>query len=574
MKNFLIGVVSGFLFAGLAAVILFFVAVRVAASFGEKNTKVADNSTLILKLEGAVPEKPPTEFPIPFLQDQTPLSMPQIWEMLHKASTDNKVKAILIEPHSLAAGFSQLQEIRQLLVDFKKSGKPLIAFLRNPGTREYYLASAADKIYLTPEDSLDLKGIHLEPLFLKGALDKLGVRMDVVHAGKYKDAGDMFTQTTMTPETREVLNNVLDQLYGDMVATIASGRKKTPEEVKAIIDQGPFMADAAKANGLIDTLAYEDQVADEVAKSLGQKALVKLSQKTYANTPGPTGKRIALIVGQGEILRGSGNSAFGEQDGIISEPFMKLIRDVENDSSIKGAILRVDSPGGDGIASDDILHEAKNLSKKKPLVISMGDLAASGGYFISMTGDPIVAYPNTITGSIGVIFMKPNLHGLYDKLGIQKDILQRGRYSDLDSDYVQMTDDEQAKIRTQIDQFYKVFVSRVADGRKKPFDQIQELAQGRVWMGAQAKQNGLVDELGGLDKAIEMVKKKAGIGANENITLVTYPGKKTIFDLMNKASDDNPAIDMRIKKLLGNVPLGTWKRGGFVKLMPIMIDVR
>ncbi len=579
MKNFLIGLFSGCLLLGLAGVILIFVLFRVASSFGEKNVKVADGSTLIFKLEGSIPERPPTEFPVPFLQDQTPLSMNQVWEMFRKAAADPKIKAILIEPRGVSVGWARLEEIRTEMLEFKKSGKPLIAFLRNPGTREYYLATAADRIYMTPEDSLDLKGLRVEAMFLKNTLDKLGARMDIIHAGKYKDAGDMLTQTSMSPETREVLNNVLDQFYGDLVTTIAEGRKKQPAEVKALIDQGPFMAGRAQAAGLVDTLAFEDQVADETAKRLNQKELTKLSHKAYLNVSAASvgvsgGKRIALIVGEGEIVRGTGNSAFGEQEGIVSGAFIKLLKDAGNDSSIKGAIIRVDSPGGDGIASDDILHEAKNLSKKKPVVISMGDLAASGGYFISMTGDPIVAYPNTLTGSIGVIFGRLNLQGLYEKLGVQKELLTRGRYADLDSDYAQLSDDERAKIRGQVDEFYRVFVSRVSDGRKRPFGQVEELAQGRVWLGTQAKQNGLIDQLGGLDTAIELVKKRANIGANEKITLVTYPPKRTIFELMASRSEDRPAIEMQIRKLIGNVPLASWRQGGFLKLMPYMISVK
>ena len=582
MKNFLIGLVSGFLLAGLTSVILLFVVVRVAASFGDKSPKVADGSTLIFKLEGAIPEKPPTEIPLPFLEDKSPLSMVQVWETFRKAAADPKVKAILFEPRGVNVGFARLQEIHDEMVQFRKSGKPLVAFLRSPGTREYYLASACDRIYMEPEDSLDLKGLRVEAMYVKDTLDKVGAHMDVVHAGKYKDAGDMFTQSGMTPETREVLNNVLDQIYGDLVSTIATSRKKQPEEIKAIIDEGPFMGERAVTAGLVDVLAFDEQVASDLSKRLNQGELKRLALKTYLKTSGASigvdgGKRIALIVGSGEIHRGSGTTAFGDQEGIYSGAFTKLLRDVENDSSIKGAILRVDSPGGDGVASDDILHAAKNLSRKKPLVISMGDYAASGGYFISMTGDPIVAYPNTLTGSIGVIFERLNLRGAYDKLGVKKELLTRGRYADLDSDYAPLSDDERNKIRSQIDEFYRVFVSRVADGRKQPFAKMEQLAQGRVWMGAQAKRNGLIDELGGLDRALELVKKRANIPAGDKITLVPFPPKKNIFELLaSRSAVDKPELDLKLQaqigKLLG-IPIGVWKEGGFLKSMPYTISI-
>jgi protease-4 len=577
MKKFLLGVLAGFVLAGLTAVIVFFAFVRLAASFGDRPVAVADGSTLVLRLEGEVPEKAQPEAPLPFLEQHTPVTIQQVWETLHKAAADPRIKAIVFEPRGVSIGWAKMQEIREELEAFRKSGKPLVSFLRNPGAREYYLATATDKIYMSPEDMLDLKGLRVEALYLKGSLDKLGVKVDVIHAGKYKDAGDILTQTSMSGETREVLNQVLDQFYGNLSDTIAAGRKKQPAEVRALVDRGPFMASQALSNGLVDSLAFEDQAGEELRKRLNLSELKNVSLKNYLKTPvsGAGGsKRIALIVGEGEITRGSGETGFGSEEGITSGGFNKLLREVGNDSSIKGAIIRVNSPGGDGIASDDILHEAKNLSKKKPVVISMSDLAASGGYFISMTGDPIVAYPNTLTGSIGVIFGRINLHGLYDKLGMNKELLTRGHYADLDSDYAPLTDEDRQKLREEIDAFYKGFVARVAEGRKRTYDQMEPLAQGRVWLGAQAKQNGLVDELGGLDRAIELVKQRAQIPAGEKITLITYPPRKSFLDtLMARSNDNSVNIDIAMSKLLTGFPVRTWTRGGFLKVMPYTITV-
>jgi protease-4 len=575
MKNFLIGLISGFLLAGLIAVIVVFVFVRIASSFSERTPTVADGSTLVLKMEGAVPEQAPTEVPLPFLEDQTPLTLPQTWAMFRKAASDPKIKAIVFEPASLAVGWSQLEEIRQEMAQFKKSGKPLIAFLRRPGSREYYLATACDKIYLTPEDSLDVKGLRVEAMYLKDTLGKIGVKMDVIHAGKYKDAFDMFSKTSMSPETREVLDNILDQYYGDMINTFAAGRKKQPAEMRALIDQGPFEGSEALAAGLVDGLNFEDQVAEILRRQLNQTELKKVSQKTYVKSGlGDGGKRIALIVGEGEITRGSSDTnSLGSETGIVSGPFIKTLQQVENDSTIKAVILRVNSPGGDGVASDDILHEAQNLSRKKPMVISMGDLAASGGYFIAMTGDPIVAYPNTLTGSIGVITGRINLRGLYDKLGIHVELLSRGKYADLDSEYEELTADDRAKLGGQIEDFYKAFVERVAKSRKRSFAQIEELGQGRVWLGVQGKQNGLVDELGGLDRAIEMAKQKANIPASEKISLVTFPPKRNLLDLLFSRQDDTASVDARVGKALG-FPIAVWRQGGFLKMMPYRITVK
>jgi protease-4 len=580
MKNFLIGLVVGIVFSGLTALVIVFAFIKLVGSFGERPVNVADGTTLVFKLEGEIPEKSAPEIPLPAFQDQAPMTVAQVWDTFRKAASDSRVKAILFEPRGLQMGWAKMQEIHDEIVQFKKSGKPIITFLRSPGAREYYLAAATDRIMMAPEDSLDLKGLRVEAVFIKNTFDKLGIHADVIHAGKYKDAGDILTQTSMSPETHQVLDEILDQFYGNLIDTIAQGRKKQADAVKAIIDQGPFMANDAMANGLIDAFGFEDQAADELKIRLKQNELTKLSAKAYSKTTpggGGTYRRIALVVGEGEITRGSGSSGPDDQ-GITAVGFTKLLKQVENDSSIKGVIIRVDSPGGDGVASDDILNEARNLSKKKPVVISMSDLAASGGYFISLTGDPIVAYPNTLTGSIGVIFARLSLRGLYDKIGVNKQILKRGQYADLDSDYAQLSDDQRRKISGQIDAFYKAFVGRVAEGRKKTFDQIEPLAQGRVWLGAQAKQNGLVDELGGLDRAVELVRKRANIAATDRITLVPFPGKRSIFDMLFGRTDDTSAIESgiesKISQLLGKFPVEALAKGGFLKVMPYSISVQ
>jgi protease-4 len=255
---------------------------------------------------------------------------------------------------------------------------------------------------------------------------------------------------------------------------------------------------------------------------------------------------------------------------------VKTLRQVEEDSSIKGVILRIDSPGGDGIASDDILHEVKVLSGKKPLVVSMSDTAASGGYFIALSGDPIVAYPNTVTGSIGVFFGRVNLRGLYDKIGLRKEILTRGHFAAIDSENGPLSDEERAKLRTEIEKFYKGFVQRVADGRKRKYDEVEPLAQGRVWLGAQAKQNGLVDELGGLDRALELIKQRAKIAATERVTLVTYPPQKSVFELLFNRSDENAELESKLQTMLGlgRLPLRALAQGGVMRLLPYTIEVR
>ncbi len=570
MKKFLIGIVTGILLAFLCGLIVVFSLAR----FGDRRPAISDESTLILDLQGEIPEKPPIEVPIPFLERRQQVTVRDVWSMLHNAAVDQRVKAVILMPQGISAGWGKLQEIRQDLVEFKKSGKPLVAFLQGPTTREYYLATVADKIYMPPEDALYMKGLRAEMMYFKNTLDKVGVQAEFYHIGKYKDFGDMFTQTAMTPETREVMNSMLDQLYGHLTDTFAAARKKTPDEIRAIIDDGPFTATQAKAKGLIDDLRYEDEIYGDMKATLKQKDLKKLSYLDYAKASAPAGaaggKQIALLVGDGDILRGEGG---GSDDGIISGPFIKLVRKVANDSDIRGVILRVNSPGGDAIASDQILREVKLLSMKKPTVISMSDLAASGGYYMSMTGDPIIAYPGTYTGSIGIVFGKVNLKGLYEKVGITKDILTRGKNADIDSDYHPLTEAGKEKLEESLQEFYKGFVGKAAASRKKTYEQLDALAQGRVWLGSQAKQNGLIDDLGGLDKAVELVKQKAGIPASDKIRLVPYPGRRSIFDELLRATTDN-AVESKMKELFGGLDYKLWMRGGIMRVMPYTIEIK
>lgn len=573
MKKFLLGVFVGLVFAFLSGVVLIFSVARL----GERRPKVSDNSTLVLRLSGDIPEKPPVEVPLPFLEASAPMTVRDTWAILKNAATDSRIKAIMLMPDGVSAGWGKLEELRADLVEFKKSGKPVYAFLRNPRTREYYLATAADRIYMQPEDLLDVKGLRAELMFFRKTLDKLGVQVEVMHIGKYKDAGDMFTNTTASPETLEVMNSVLDTVYGNLLQTFASSRKKSADEMRAVIDDGPFTATEALSKGLVDELRYEDQAYGELKSKLNQQKIEKLAVRDYLRslgTPSSSGRKtIALLVGEGDIMRGSPDDRTPTDDGFTSTAFIRQIRKVADDNDIKGVIMRINSPGGDAIASDEILREVQLLSKKKPLVISMSDLAASGGYYVSMTGDPMLAYPMTYTGSIGIIYGKVNLRGLYDKIGITKDILIRGKDADIDTDYHPLDERGRAKLQSSLLEFYKGFVGKAAASRKKSYDQIEPLAQGRVWLGSQAKSNGLVDQLGGIDAAIALVKQRAGIGKDEKIRLVPYPGKRSIFDQIFKQSNDS-VVETKLRQIFGGLNYRLWMKGGIMRMMPYTIDIR
>jgi protease-4 len=566
MKRFLLGFVIGILFVGLLGVLLVFAAVRLGS--GGRAPTVAANSALVLHLEGDVPEQAPVDVAVPYFQDQPPLTIADTWRLLQQAAADSRIKALVLEPQGLSTGWAKLEELRAQILAFKKSGKPVYAYLRGAGTHEYYLATAADNIYMAPEDELDVKGLRAELLYLKGTLDKLGVSMEFEHVGKYKDYPDQFTKTGPSPETLEQLNPILDQYFGNLIEVMAQGRKKPPAMIRALIDNGPFVGKEALDGGLVDALLYEDEMYDKAGNP------AKISDRSYAKAEAGSdqGKRIALVTEEGDITRGDDSNSFSAT-GIAASSAIKVMRDVENDSSIQGVILRINSPGGDGIASDDILHEPKRLSQKKPMVISMSDDAASGGYFIAMTGDPVLAYSNTLTGSIGVFFGKVNLKGLYDKVGITKQLLTRGRYAAIDSEDGPLTDEQRAKLRTEIEEFYRGFVQRVADGRKRKYDEIEPLAQGRVWLGVQGKQNGLVDEIGGLDRAVELVKQRAKIGATDKITLVSYPPRRSIFDLVWNRQNDSE-LESQIHALVGKMPIRALAHGGILRLMPFTLVVK
>jgi protease-4 len=575
MWKFVLGIAVGVVVTVVGSFIILF---AIGRAFSHKQPTIAGDSVLVLTLDGDLPEAPSLDIPIPFVQAQTSPTVRDVWTALRAAATDNRIKAIVLQPRGIGAGWGKLQELRQELTNFKKSGKPVYAYLQSPGSREYYLASVADQIFVSPDDMLEVKGFLLQEMYFKNTLDKFGVTVQVDHIGKYKDAGDLFTKTNMSPETREVLNQVLDQLYGEFCAAVGQGRHKSADEIKTLVDAGPFLASQAKADGLIDALGYEDDVYSGLKRKLGLHDLNKVNIKSYFRAVPGKGDRIALLTGEGDIVRGDPDGAsLGNQTAIASGAFAKVIRQVRNDSGVKGVILRVDSPGGDSVASDEILHELKLLSAAKPLVISMSDVAASGGYFISMTGDPVVSYPNTITGSIGVLYIRPNLRGLFDKLGVQMETLARGKMAGIDSVAEPLSDAAQQKLHDSILATYRSFVGKVATARKKNFDQIDAIAQGRVWMGTQARENGLVDELGGLDQAIALIRKKANLSASGDTNLVAYPPRRSLYEVLSNASPDaleNSFAESRIRKQFPGLPSRALLEGGMLRMLPYRLSVQ
>jgi len=568
MLKFLLGLFTGVILVFLGFILLIVLVLQLR----ERPPEIASGSVLVMRLAGEIPEKPALEVPL-FENPRAAVTVAAVWTSLRRAAEDSRIRAVVIEPESLSVGWAKLEEIRGDIEQFRKSGKPVFAYLRTPSAREYYLALAADRIYLGPEDPLMLKGMRAEIPYFKNTLAKLGISVDVEHDGKYKDFGDMFTRADMSPETKEVLNALVDGLYGNLLDRIAAARHKSPDQVRSLIDQGPFTAPDALAAGLVDELRFEDQMWGELRQRLesGAPNKVPLSRYLRAAPRNVPRNHFALVVAEGDIIRGDPNDDGGE--GLTSYGFDKLLRDAAADPMVKGILVRIDSPGGEVTASDDMWRQMNLTSRKKPVVISMSDVAASGGYYMAMSGDPIVAYPETETGSIGVVFGKPNLHGLYDKLGITKDSIQRGRNANIDSDYSSLTPEQRALVQHGIDQSYHEFVSKVATARGRAFADIEPVAEGRVWLGSQAKPRGLVDELGGLDTAMALLKKKAGIPAGEEVGLLLYPGRRTLLDVWLKRGEDD-ALETRLRAVFGRIPFRAWMQGGMLRLMPQWIEVK
>lgn len=574
MAKFLFGLLVGVVLAVLIGVLS---VLTIGKLFGHKQPVISPNSVLVLGITGDIPESAPVDLAIPFVQSPGAPTVTDIWNSLHRAASDNRVRALLIQPRGLTVGWAKLQEIQRDIQDFKKSGKPVYALLQSPGSKEYYLGSAADRIYLSPDDVVEVKGFRIEETYFKNTLDKLGIGVEVDHIGRYKDAGEPYTRTSMSPETREVLNQVLDQLFGDFCATVGAARHKNADAIRSLVDEGPFTAVQAKSAGLVDELGYEDDVFNEIKRRTGSRGLNRLPLRTYFRAVPNRGDRIAMLVGEGEITGGDTDGAFGSQVSIASGAFSKIVRQVRDDRSIKGVIVRIDSPGGDAVASDDILHELKLLSKAKPLVISMSDLAASGGYLMSMTGDPIVSYPNTITGSIGVLYLRPNFRDLFNKLGLQQEVITRGKLADLDSLSTPLSDAARQKLHESLDWTYKEFVSKVASARRKTYNQIDPLAQGRVWMGAQARQNGLVDQLGGLNESIALIRKRAHLSEGGETELVAFPPRQSLLDVMFNSSSASVAEDLVARKLrsfVPGIPGDRLLKGNVLRVMPYSLSVQ
>jgi protease IV len=504
--------------------------------------RVEQRSTLVLRPGGELFEIVPDDV-LQLVSRGEARTVRGYVDALRKAKIDQRIAAVLLAPRALSSPFwGKVQELREAVVDFKTSGKPVYAFLEYGGDREYYLATAADKIYLVPTATLDLTGVATYEVFLRGTLDWIGTYPDLLHIGDYKTAINVFKEKTFTPAHKEMSASINRDQFDQLVQAIADGRRKAEGEVRRAIDEGPLLPEDALRHGLVDDLAYEDEL-DDLVPDVGAPGALKViesddySDVTWESLGVHRRNKIAILNAVGAITLG--RSGFDPVNGPVlgSDSFVEYIREIRADSSIRAVVLRIDSPGGASTASDVIWRElmiTKNDARKRPIVVSMSDLAASGGYYIAMAGDVLVAQPGTLTGSIGIYTGKFVTGGSFEKLGANIEATSDGRHAEIYSPDRRFTDEERAKVQESMQAFYDQFVEKVAEARHTSPEKIDQIAQGRVWTGHQARQVGLVDQLGGMQAAVTIAKQRARIPAEEEVELVVYPPRRTFFQVVTE----------------------------------------
>ena len=539
---------------------------------------VSSNSTLVLEIGGDLQEiEPAGVFDQLF---EPPPTVRSVVDALRKAKVDDRVAGVIIRPTTTAALWGKVQEVREAILEFQKSDKPIVAYLEYGGDQAYYLASACDKVFLMPSSSLDLTGIANYELFLRGTLDKIGAFPDALHIGDYKTASNTFTEKTMTPAHREMAESLNQDMFEQLIRGVADGRHKSETEVRELIDHGPYLPEDAVRAGLVDDLAYEDEIDDKV--TFGRGELRPLRQTDYRQVAPSTlglnvGQRIAVIYAVGIITSGESQNGSGAGQTVGSDTIVRYLRKARGDSSIRAIVLRIDSPGGSAIASDVIWREIMLTREQKPVVASMSDVAASGGYYIAMPAHAIVAEPATLTGSIGVVMMKYVLDGTLDKVGVNIESVSKGRYAQMYSPVRPFSAEERTRVEQLMQAIYDTFVEKAAAGRNTTPERIDAVGQGRVWTGKQAKQIGLVDELGGLERALSIAKQRANIPQDQEVELVVYPPKRSIYEVLADPlgrNDQTGAIgallglrERRVVETL-TAPLRVFRRGEPLAIMP------
>ena len=543
----------------LAVIFLLLVAVALVAAFAgilwSGRRRLAGPTVLVWRVDRPVLEQAPE----PLLWGSASAdSMTVLYPAFRAARADRNVKGIAVYIESAELGLAKAQELRRQLAALHQAGKFVECYLDSVGegtngTLDYYLATACDHIQMSPTGDVNLIGLYAEGTFFKGSLEKLKVDPLYRHVGAFKSYGETYTESHWTPAAAEAINAVLDRSYEQLVAAIATSRRLAAGAVRELIDGAPYTATEAVEKRLIDRLGYPDEFRARLTRLAGGRPRWRRLQDYGEAAARPSGRRLAVIVAQGEIVHGRGGSTpWSDAVELGSDEMARRLRQAARDESLAAVVLRVDSPGGSALASDLILREVKLLARRKPVVVSMSDLAASGGYYITAGARKIVAEPATLTGSIGVVGGKFITRRLQEEvLGITHEPLKRGRNADLYSTLTSYTAEQDARVQARMRRVYDVFIGHVAEGRRLPRAAVEAVAGGRVWTGADAQRLGLVDEIGGLDRAIELALEAAHLPKGEPVRLEFYPESRSLFDFLHERREPLlPASLVRLARSL------------------------
>ncbi len=511
-----------------------------------RGPEVKAGSYLILDVGGAYSEAPPQDL-VGQLLRRRERTLVDLLTMIREAQVDQRIKGVVARIDPLETGWGKVQDIRDALVEFKSSGKPLLALLEQEAlgrNKEYYLASVADRVYLSPAANAPLNGLQAQFFFLGGVWDKLDIQMDVEKIREYKTIGDMIANKEMSAAHREMANSLLDSIEAQFVNGIAQSRGLPAAGVRALIDQCPLSPADYEAARLSDGTKYLQDLHEE----LGGEETPFVEMKDYAQVNPKTlglgvGPKIAVVYGVGAIILGEGGT--GVQGQMLgADTVSEALRDAADDDDVQAIVFRVDSPGGSALASDLVWRATQQARKKKPLIASMSDVAGSGGYYIAAGASQIMAQPATLTGSIGVVFVRPNIRGLLARVGINTESIGRGRFAQLDDLTTALSAEGRQKLIDEMNHTYDVFVDRVATGRNMTRERVNDVGRGRVWTGAQAKDNGLVDELGGFVAAVQAAKHAAGIQPKQEVQLVFFPKAKGILDRLSEVLSSRMTLEL------------------------------
>ncbi len=535
------------LFIGCGAFVLLAIGGTALIAGAGASASVDDGAVLKLTLSGEIPEYVQSEG-LDELFGAKPVTINQHVFNLKKAAADKRIKGVVVELAPLAVGPAKIEELRDALVAFKKSGKFVIAWSEFMTEREYSLAIAADKIVMPKDSRFEFNGFATDLAHYPGMLEKLGIEVQYFRYGKYKSgSGEQFGRKAFTEPVKEMISGNLARGFAHFVDAVALHRKLDVEQVKALVEEAGEKSDWALEKKLIDQVAYWDEVEDDLRTRTGLKATDKvkfISAGKYRSVSGKAaglteGKHtFALIYSVGLIVAGKGGvDPFSGGASQGSDAIIKSLRKAVEDDDVKAIIFRVDSPGGAGLGCDYVRREVEKARAKKPVIVSMSDVAASGGYWVAMDATAIVAHPSTYTGSIGIFAVVPNLGPLYEKLDLNNETFKAGSHADAVIGARKMTDDEAKAFDANLFTSYKRFVELAAKGRGKTYDELEPLAQGRTWMGDEALEKGLVDRLGGMETAIALGKEKAKLGADESVKLELFTQKKTVLEALLENED-------------------------------------